>query len=67
MRSAHSDDGSRARSTCQLRAVAWLPGCLVAVEVFLDRVDEVEGEFDHVKTEYLDADNDEDLADDDAE
>lgn len=37
------------------------------VEVFLDRVDEVEGEFDHVKTEYLDADNDEDLADDDAE
>lgn len=31
------------------------------------QVDDVEGEFDHLTTEYLDADNDEDMADDDAD
>jgi hypothetical protein len=31
------------------------------VEFFLDKVDEIPGEFDKVTTEYLDADNDDDM------
>jgi hypothetical protein len=31
------------------------------------QVEDKEGEFDHLKTEYLEADNDEDMADDDAD
>jgi hypothetical protein len=34
------------------------------LELFLERVDEIPGEFDKIETEYLDADHDEDLDED---
>jgi hypothetical protein len=35
------------------------------IEMFLDRVEDTEGEFESMRSEYLEADNDEDMADDD--
>ena len=35
------------------------------IEVFLDKVEEAEGEFDKLESEYLEADNDEDMGEND--
>jgi len=40
---------------------------LIPAQIFLDKVEDVEAEFEHVATEYLEADNDEDMIEDDLE